>query len=348
MSPIASLPVCSGVRMQSANNKLTQLTIALLVFIAWMTANAQEGSDEMLESEPEQVLVTGEQPGPRLWKVTHEDHVLWIMGGLSPLPKKMSWRSREVERVIASSQQVLLGMNVETDVGFFTKVSLLPSLMSVRKNPDKKKLADVVPPDTYLRWKRIKPRYLGKDEDVESWRPIFAAQKLYAAAIEKSGLIGRQPWIEDVRKLAKQQKVPVMTPTVELDIEKPRSALKEFKRSPLDDVECFQRTLERVENDVETMRLRANAWATGDVETLQALPYADVLNACANAVLSTSSAQKQGLQDLPGRLRDTWVGAAEAALRKNVSTLAVVPIDEVLKDDGWVAALVARGYVLEE
>jgi hypothetical protein len=239
-------------------------------------------------------------------------------------------------------------MNVETDVGFFTKVSLLPSLMSVRKNPDKKKLADVVPPDTYLRWKRIKPRYLGKDEDVESWRPIFAAQKLYAAAIEKSGLIGRQPWIEDVRKLAKQQKVPVMTPTVELDIEKPRSALKEFKRSPLDDVECFQRTLERVENDVETMRLRANAWATGDVETLQALPYADVLNACANAVLSTSSAQKQGLQDLPGRLRYTWVGAAEAALRKNVSTLAVVPIDEVLKDDGWVAALVARGYVLEE
>jgi hypothetical protein len=61
-------------------------------------------------------------------------------------------------------------------------------------------------------------------------------------------------------------------------------------------------------------------------------------------VLSTSSAQKQGLQDLPGRLRDTWVDAAEAALRKNSSTLAVVPIDEVLKDDGWVAALVARGY----
>jgi hypothetical protein len=220
--------------------------------------------------------------------------------------------------------------------------------MTVRRNPDKKRLADVVPPETYARWQRIKPRYLGKEDDVESWRPIFAAQKLYSAAIEKSGLVGRQPWIEDIRKLAKQQKVPVVTPTIEVDIERPRAALKEFKRSPLDDVECFQRTLERVENDVETMRLRANAWATGDVETLQQLPYADVLNACANAVLSTASAQKQGLQDLPQRLRDTWVNAAEAALLGNSSTLAVVPIDEVLKKDGWVAALVARGYSLQE
>ena len=324
-----------------------QFLVVLLTFMT-STASAQENTSDPVDSEPEQVLVTGEQPGPRLWKVTHDEHVLWIMGALSPLPKKMSWRSREVERVIAASQQVLLGMNVETDVGFFTKVTLLPSLMTVRKNPDKKRLADVVPPETYARWQRIKPRYLGKEDDVESWRPIFAAQKLYSAAIEKSGLVGRQPWIEDIRKLAKQQKVPVVTPTIEVDIEKPRAALKEFKRSPLDDVECFQRTLERVENDVETMRLRANAWATGDVETLQQLPYADVLNACANAVLSTASAQKQGLQDLPQRLRDTWVNAAEAALLKNSSTLAVVPIDEVLKEDGWVAALVARGYALEE
>jgi hypothetical protein len=47
-------------------------------------------------------------------------------------------------------------------------------------------------------------------------------------------------------------------------------------------------------------------------------------------------------------LRDTWVNAAEAALLKNSSTLAVVPIDEVLKRDGWVAALVARGYSVQE
>ena len=329
-----------GFRLMKTNRWVV-IVLCLWASGAW----AQENS--VPDSEPEQVLVVGEQPGPRLWKVTHGDHVLWIMGGLSPLPKRMTWRSREVEDVIASSQQVLMGIQVDTDVGFFTKITLLPSLATVRRNPDGKKLGDVVPEQTYQRWLRLKQRYLGKDNDVEAWRPLFAAQKLYSAAIDKSGLVGRQPWIDDIRKLAKQHKVPVKTPTLELEIEKPRAVVKEFKKSSLDDIECFEKTLARVENDVDTLRQRANAWAIGDVEALEELPFADVLNTCANAVLQTSSAQKQGLQDVPKRLRDTWVNDAETALKKNRSTLAVVPIDQVLAEDGWVATLVARGYELD-
>jgi hypothetical protein len=41
-------------------------------------------------TELDQVLVTGEQPGPGLWKVSKDDHVLWILGTLAPLPQKMS------------------------------------------------------------------------------------------------------------------------------------------------------------------------------------------------------------------------------------------------------------------
>jgi len=115
----------------------------------------------------------------------------------------------------------------------------------------------------------------------------------------------------------------------------------------MEDVECFRRTLDRVEHDMDTMRLRANAWAAGDIEALQHLPYADVVTACANAVLNTSSAQEQGLQDVPARIADLWVNAADEALRKNMSTFAVVPLEEILKPDGRVAKLVARGYVLE-
>jgi hypothetical protein len=40
----------------------------------------------------ETVLVTGEQPGPGLWKISRGDHVLWILGAQYPLPKKMTWR----------------------------------------------------------------------------------------------------------------------------------------------------------------------------------------------------------------------------------------------------------------
>ncbi|HEY5807490.1 MAG TPA: TraB/GumN family protein [Povalibacter sp.] len=321
----------------------------LLSTLAALTAAAQElpPIDQPIEESPEQVLVVGEQPGPRLWKVTGHDHVLWLMGAIGTLPKNMTWHSREVERVIGESQQILTGVEVHTDVGFFTKMTLLPSLISVRKNPEKQKLAEVLPIDLYERWSRLKQQYLGKENDVESWRPIFAAQKLYAAAIDKAGLTGRAAWWEDIQKMAKARKVPSTRPRLEVDIEKPRAALKEFKKAPLDDVECFRRTLDRIENDMATMRLRANAWAVGDIEALQRLPYVDVLSACANAVLSSSSAQQQGLVDVPQRIAQTWIDAADAALRTNASTLAIVPLEEILKPDGWVAALVARGYVLE-
>src|SRR5690242_7710009 len=53
----------------------------------------------------DEVVVSGEQPGPGLWKVTKGSHTLWILGTLTPLPQKMTWRSREVERVVAKSDR---------------------------------------------------------------------------------------------------------------------------------------------------------------------------------------------------------------------------------------------------
>ncbi|MGH8173547.1 MAG: TraB/GumN family protein, partial [Rhodanobacteraceae bacterium] len=89
-------------------------------------------------AELETIVVSGEQPGPGLWKVSSNDHVLWILGTLSPLPKGMAWRAKEVENTIANSQVVLdpPRIDVKTDVGFFGKLRLLPTLIGVRDNPD--------------------------------------------------------------------------------------------------------------------------------------------------------------------------------------------------------------------
>lgn len=67
----------------------------------------------------ETLVVTGVQPGPGLWRVSHEGNVLWILGTVSPLPAKMKWESAEVEAVIADSQQVLLppSVTMTADVG---------------------------------------------------------------------------------------------------------------------------------------------------------------------------------------------------------------------------------------
>ena len=54
-----------------------------------------------------QVPVSGKRPGPGLWKVSKDGHVMWVVGMYAPLPPKMEWDDSRVERLIAQSQEVL-------------------------------------------------------------------------------------------------------------------------------------------------------------------------------------------------------------------------------------------------
>jgi uncharacterized protein YbaP (TraB family) len=55
----------------------------------------------------EEIVVLGERPGPQLWRVTHGDNTLWLLGILQPLPKRMTWKSAAVEEVLDQSQEVI-------------------------------------------------------------------------------------------------------------------------------------------------------------------------------------------------------------------------------------------------
>lgn len=298
----------------------------------------------------EAVVVSGAQPGPGLWRVAKDDHVLWVLGTLAPVPKRMRWEAREVEQVIAGSQAIIArpSVNLKADIGWFRGLLLLPAALGSRSNPDKAKLIDILPADLYARWLTLKKQYIGRNSTIEKRRPLIAADKLYEKAIRKAGLSLDSVVAPTVKKLGKRYKVPMVEPKIEITIADPKQAIKELAQTKLDDVECFRQTLARVETDLGAMRERANAWATGDVDALRALPFTDQAQACADAILSASVAQNRGLDDLRERLRDAWLSAAEAALAKNASTFAVLPMAEILKPDGYIATLQARGYEVEE
>ncbi|HTE40626.1 MAG TPA: TraB/GumN family protein, partial [Steroidobacteraceae bacterium] len=162
-----------------------------LAFIAPL-ALGQQPSEGAVAVEPEdftgvsettildEVLVTGEHPGPKLWKVSKDGHALWILGTYGPLPKKMTWRSQEVASIISESQRVIGWVNIDTDidVGFFAGLAALPSLINVGNNPDGAKLKEVVPPDLYAKWLPLKEKHFGRDKDIEELRPSFAALRL--------------------------------------------------------------------------------------------------------------------------------------------------------------------------
>lgn len=294
------------------------------------------------------VVVSGELPGPGLWKVSKGDHVLWILGTLSPLPKKMQWRARQVEAVELDAQALLLPPAIEVDAkgSFFSKLLLLPRLIGIRKNPDGKRLADVLPPPVYARWQGLKARYLGHDGGVEKYRPIFAAGTLYEAAVKDAGLSGDDVVDKRVRKLAKQHDIPQVSTSFKFTIADPKAAIAELRHGSLDDTACLVQTMDRVEHDLPNMRAEANAWATGDIETLASLRRDRPHDACTEAFDGSDLARQQGLQDVRGKLAQSWLQAATAALAKNQRTLALLPMGELLSPEGYLARLKAQGYTV--
>lgn len=307
---------------------------------------ASEAAPQLLEG----MVVSGIQPGPGLWKITASDgHVLWLLGTLSPLPRRIEWESAQVREVIEASGRVLLAprAQVRADVGFFGGMALLPSALSARKNPDKQTLADILPAPLYERWTPLRSRYLGRGKGIEKRRPLLAANRLYEAALGRNGLSEKDIIDKAVRKLARRAKVDVHSPQVEVLLSDPKQALKDLRQTELDDIGCFEQTLARVENDLPAMRERANAWAVGDIELLLDLPAVDHQRPCADAVLQSTIAKERGLDDLRARLQQSWLLDAEQTLAEHATSFAVLPLTAMLREDGMLAQLRAKGYAVE-
>lgn len=295
------------------------------------------------------VVVSGVVPGPGLWKVSRGDHVLWVLGTLSPLPGRMQWESRDVRQALAQSKEVLLEprIRVKADVGFFGKLFLLPSAYGARKNPDGKTLDQVMDAPAYARWQALKAKYLGTDRGIERWRPLFAAQALYRKALRANDLSANGGVPGAVAAMAKQDGVPETPVVYQVEIKQPRAAIQAFKAAAPSDLECFNRTLDAIEHDLPAMTARANAWATGDLAALRALPDSHRRDACVTAVTSAGFAHQLGLDDVPARLAAAWLAAARKALAANPVSFAMLPMDELLSAHGYLAQLAAQGYMVE-
>jgi hypothetical protein len=330
---------------------LKQLATLLSVVILSNAALAQEALDP--DAAPVQnILVVGQRPGPALWKVSKDEHILWIFGSYSPLPKQMEWRSQQVETVLANSQELLGTPGTVISVGWSNSLNMitaLPFLAGVKKNADGGRLQDQVPAAVYARWTVLKQKYIGNDAGIEEERPMFAAQTLSSRALVVAGMNGGQAVVSRIYELGKNWKIPITTTSVSVPLENPRETLRDFKRSKLDDVACFTQTIDRFEKDLDTMRRRANAWSMGDLPTMRKLDFPDEKIACNAAVVDSKWLNNvKGAADMRKQVKAAWIAAAEKSLATNRSTLAVLSMSELTSPDGMLAVLRARGYQIEE
>lgn len=338
------------------------------LFLASLPVGAQ-APDPVPAAVLDEVLVSGEQPGPGLWKATKDGHTLWILGTFGPLPAKMTWRSQEVESIVTGSQRVVKWVEVkpDIDIGFFSALAAIPSMFSAGDNPDKAKLKDVVTPAAYEQWLPLKAKYIGRDNDVEKLRPVFAALELRGKATKKVGLsyeADAEVW-KSVQRIAKKRKVKILEPEVKMHIkiDNPRATIKKFKQTRIDDAACFEHALAQLESDLEDMKSHANAWATGNVDVLKKLPppekSTDCIQLLTNMFMNQEFGDEIGARDMIDRARaelirvakdmnDTWVRTVETELQSQPSVFAVAPIVNLVAENGPLQMLRDHGYQIEE
>ena len=327
---------------------VSALCWSLLAVPAWAQPPVAAAATESAEPAPEQIHVVAQRPGPGMWKVSKGEHVLWVFGTYAPLPKNMQWRSQQVENVIKHSQEYLSPPSASANPGFFKSITLLPSLIGVRKNPDGAQLRDVMAQDDYTRWNTLKAKYLPENTDVERERPIFAAQVLSEAARKQAGLVEGSVVRKQVLDLVKQHQLKQTSSTFEIPMDNARAVLKNFKKSTLDDAACLARTMATLEDDIDAASTRANAWAKGDIDAMRHLNFAD-RKSCFDSLLNSAAFDAEPeFKNMEVRANAKWLVSAEKALETNTSTFAMLPIDDVFDPKGVIAALAAKGYVVEQ
>ncbi|WP_342118994.1 TraB/GumN family protein [Pseudoduganella sp. OTU4001] len=332
--------------------KVKYVVSALAFSLLAAGAYAQEQEQEAVPApEGEKVVITGQRPGPGMWKVSKGEHVLYVFGKYGPLPAKMEWRSHEVEAVLAKSQEYLSEPTSQAGVGVWGGIKLvaaLPQIWNIEKNPDGATLQQIVPPEAYARWSVLKEKYMAKDKDVERYRPIFAASSLFEHGLKQTGLSGKDQVGPAINKLVKQSKIKVTPSSINVDLSDASKLLKDFTKSNLDDAACFATTLDRLEADIDHMRVRANAWAIGDIETIRKLDYADQEITCRAAVEGSAAFKSRPeLAEARAKSHELWMVNAEKALENNASTFAVLRMQDILSPSGLIARLQAKGYKVE-
>jgi uncharacterized protein YbaP (TraB family) len=289
-----------------------------------------------------QVVISGRYRGPKLWRVSRNGHVLWVLGTVSPLPKRMVWQTADIEGLLRHSQEVIPAWP-SVGIGFhpFTAIHLYALWRKAQTNPDHQPLSAELPPALYARFAALKVRYAPHDHRIEELRPILAARRLYDKALSASDLTPRNDIQRTVLDLARQGGIPVHQD--KLLVKDPVDVMRDLTEIPRSaEISCLQSVVTRLETDVGPMQARARAWALGDVALLRRLPHTDNRGTCLEAVSGSAR-----VRTLVAQAQQDWMNAAVQALDQNRTTVALQSMDLLLGPDGTLAALKKLGYQVE-
>src|SRR3982075_2898538 len=289
----------SGSDRTTRHHRLRAAAGCVLLLAGASAVRAQQPAGAAASGPETEIVVEGRHEGPRMWRVRKGDHTLWILGTISPLPKKMVWQPDAVQEVLRYTQEVVpawptygIGANPLTALRVYIEWRRL------QKPPDHMPLRQALPPPLYARVAALEARFDPNDSKLEQMRPMLAARQLLTRVFDASGLVQQYEVQQSVLRLARAQGVRVHQDRLKID--DPVNVLKDVEATPLSgEIACLDAVVTLLETDLAAMQARARAWALGEVDTLRRLPHADDRSACLAAV----SPSQRG-RDLIRRARD--------------------------------------------
>jgi len=297
-------------------------------------SRAEEAQPQMMD----EVVVTGERTGPGMWHVHRGDAHLWILGSMSPLPKGITWRSKQLEQLLGGTNRVVIQKPFE--IGIVRVLWLLITERDVLMVPGGKRIKDVMPLNLYARFSLQRAKFTGDSGKWERYRPSIAVLFLQQAAFRQVGLSTRLDLGAAVRVLAEKHHVRIE----ELKIAGVHDVLDALKAMPsATENACVEAALVTVEKDLPRLVERARAWASGNVERIENLREPSEVDACRAAIEGS-----RGATDLIALVRRTWLNAMEKYLQQGSGvSVAVVNMDLLLEKGGLLDELRAEGYDID-
>lgn len=279
-------------------------------------------------------MVTGERTGPGMWHIRHGSADVWLLGSLSPLPRGITWRSRQVEGLLANTSQVLVQKPFEISIPRILWVLLTERSLVLETHG--KRLKDALPPELHQRFAALRSRYSDDPDKWEHYRPIIAVALLQQAAFHQAGLSMRMDLGASVRVLAKNAHVRVE----EVKMAGVGDMLDTLKSMPpATENLCVDASLVVTETGLPRLVARAQAWVDGNIERLRTLPVPSEVDACRDALEGG-----HGVLDIIALMRRAWLAAIEKSLQGSGTTIAVVNWDLLVDPGGLLDQLRAAGF----
>jgi uncharacterized protein YbaP (TraB family) len=277
----------------------------------------------------QELEVIGRRPGPALWRVTHGDSEVVIIGGLSPLPHVLQWNEIRVQRALEDATVLFLPPD-KPHVGLFEAAGMLFRLGAL-KPPHGEDMEARLAPALRARFERVRDSLHLDPKKYQHWKPAVAGLLMVGDFRRVAGLSSDKP-ATTIARIARAAHADVRTVGA-LDAKPLFDAAA--RMSDAQNQACLSAALDDIEYESAHAQVAAAAWAVGDLKGVRANALAPILDECLTQLPSIQSLIEKGTRDA--------IVTINQALARPGKSVALIDLTFLLRPNGVLDRLKAEG-----